>query len=451
LVEYLPDDGGISAGWADDCGVIERRALKQLETAAGDTPVVLIHGPRQTGKTTLARQLGGRTYYTFDDLELASAARRDPGGFVASLRGPVVLDEVQLVPEIFRAIKATVDVDRTPGRFVLTGSADVLLLPGLSDSLAGRMEIVPLWPFSQGELLGVRETFIDRAFARTTPKQRTGGGAGTGKAGGAVGAGVRGEKRQKDRAGVVDLAELVLRGSFPEVVARKTESRRTAWFDAYVDTITKRDIAALSQIEGLSEVPRLFEMLAVRTSQLVNTADYSRTLGIANSTLRRYLTLLEMAFMIVPLRAWSNNKGVRLAKAAKLHVVDAGLAAALAKVGPGHLRDDRTFLGPLLETFVAMELTKQRAWSALRPTIMHFRSHAGPEVDLVLEANAGQIVGVEVKASSNVERRDASGLLALAELAGPKFVRGIVLYNGKHLLPLAENIWAWPIQELWAE
>jgi len=408
--------------------MIPRHATARLRKALADRPVVLLHGARQTGKTTLALALAAADhparYVTFDTLTALSAARGDPAGFLAGIEGPVVLDEVQRVPDLFVAIKAAVDRDRDPGRFLLTGSANVLLVPRLSESLAGRMEIVPLWPFSQGEIERVVEGFVDAMFDEAAP---------------ALGAAARG----------VALAERVLRGGFPEAVAMGSAERRSAWFDAYLTTILGRDVRDLANIEGLTELPRLLALVAARPMALLNYAELVRSAGLAQSTLKRYFALLEAVFLVRTLRPWHANIGKRMVKTPKVMLCDSGLAAHLMGIDDARLAQDRMLLGGLLESFVAMEITKQIGWSASAPALYHFRTHEGDEVDLVLERRSGALVGIEVKSAATVTGTDFKGMRALAQAAGRRFHRGVVLYTGTEVVPFGPRLHAMPIEALW--
>jgi predicted AAA+ superfamily ATPase len=400
-----------------------------LREALRDTPVVLLNGARQTGKSTLvgSGMLGDHEarYLTLDEAGVLAAAEADPSGFLSGLEGPVILDEVQRSPGLFPAIKAEVDRDRRPGRFLLTGSANVLLLPRLSESLAGRMEILTLWPLSQGEIEGVKEGFVDAVFTGGLLSIPDGPG------------------------GTPNLHERLLRGGYPEVLGRSSESRRRAWFGSYVTTILQRDVRDLSNIEGLTELPRLLSLLAARSASLVNYAELSRSASMPQSTLKRYVSLLEATFLVSTLPAWSSNLGKRLVRSPKLLLCDTGLISGMQGLSAERLASDPVLIGPLLENFVAMELRKQSAWSDTQPRLFHFRTQTGQEVDLVMENAAGRIVGVEVKASATVGARDFRGLRALAEASGDRFRRGIVLYTGKTAVPFGENLHALPVGSLW--
>ena len=404
-----------------------RHAAASLRTALADRPVVLLNGARQTGKTTLARAVAeevGARYVTLDDLTMLGAARGDAAGFLAGFAQPLVLDEVQRAPELLLAIKAAVDRRRTPGRFLLTGSANVLLVPRVAESLAGRMEIVPLWPFSQGEVEGAVEGFIEAAFGDAP--QAFGGPAASAR-----------------------LVERVLHGGYPEVVPLASAERRRAWFDAYVTTILQRDVRDLARIEGLTELPRLLTLLASRPMAQLNYADLSRGTGLPQSTLKRYFALLETVFLVRLLPPWHANIGKRLVKTPKVLLTDTGLAAHLMGVDDARLAQDRSLLGGLLETFVSMELVKQTGWSADPPALYHFRTHEGGEVDLVLERRGGALVGIEVKSAATVSAADFKGLRVLAEVAGRRFRRGIVLYTGSEVVPFGTKLHAVPVEALW--
>jgi hypothetical protein len=407
-----------------------RGLARAVAEALADRPVVLVNGARQTGKTTLARHLAATVhparYVTLDDASVLAAAHGDPAGFVSGLQEPVILDEVQRVPELFPAIKAAVDRDRTAGRFLLTGSADVLLLPRLSESLAGRMEVHTLWPLSQGELEGQPEELVDALFADSLPAPRSPQG---------------GRKPE--------LVDRLVRGGYPEVVGIAADARRQAWFGSYVTTILQRDVRDLANIEGLTMLPRLLRLLASRSTALLNFADLSRSIGIPQTTLKRYMALLEMTFLLQTLPAWFVNIGKRLVKSPKLLLNDTGLAAHLQGLNAERLVGDRVLLGPLLENFVVMELKKQAGWSRRQPQLHHFRTEAGEEVDVVLEDAAGGVVGIEVKAAATVAQMDFKGLRTLAAAAGKRFHRGVVLHTGPEVIPFAADLHALPISTLW--
>lgn len=409
--------------------MIKRSIADAVLEALKDNPVVLLHGARQTGKTTLVRWMAKgphpARYITMDDAGVLAAARDDPAGFLSGIKGPVILDEVQRVPDLFLAIKAEVDRDRGPGRFLLTGSADVFLLPRLSESLAGRMEILTLWPFSQGEIESVKEGFIDALFSGSPPEMK-----------GAC----------LDRG---ELFSRLLAGGYPEVIQRASSNRRRAWFGSYITTILQRDVRDLANIEGLIDLPRLLSLLAARATSLLNFSEISRSMGMPQSTLKRYMALLETTFLVQLLPAWSGNLGKRLVKSPKLILSDSGLMGHLLGMDKRRSALDMTILGPLLENFVVMELCKQASWSRVRPVLFHFRAQAGREVDIVLEGAGGSVVALEVKASATVNAGDFKGLRALASALGKKFVCGAVLYTGRESIPFGRQLHALPISLMW--
>lgn len=407
-----------------------RRYIRdQVDAALADTRVVLLNGARQVGKSTLARQIAderGGQYQTLDDPAVAAAAQADADAFVQAAAGFAVIDEVQLAPNLFPAIKRVVDRDPQPGRFLLTGSANALMLPRVAESLAGRMQILTLHPLAQCEVVDSGHNFVDALFAAARWTAR------------AV---------ATDRA---DLARRVVTGGFPEVLGRPEPERRAAWFGSYLASLLQRDVRDLASIEGVRELPRLLGLLAARTGGLMNASEVARSAAIADTTLRRYLALLEAIFIVQPLSAWSTNFGKRLVKAPKMHLLDTGLAAHLqGLVAPEALAASQQF-GPLVEAFVVQEVRRQLGWSRTRAGAWHFRTAAGREVDLVLERSDGRIAGIEVKASSNLRTADAAGLAALAEATGERFVRGAVMYAGDRLLPLGPKVWAVPLGVLWA-
>lgn len=410
--------------------MLTRNITTSIVEALSDTPVIMINGARQTGKSTLAKSLLNEKqinrYVTLDDSTTLAAAKHDPEGFLSGLGDSVAIDEIQRAPELFLAIKADVDRNRAPGRYLLTGSANVLLLPRLSESLAGRMEIFTLLPFSQGEFSGNRECFIDMIFSGSLPVFTCP------------------DYSEKN------LIEIALKGGYPEAAARSTESRRRAWFASYITTILQRDVRDLANIEGLTSMPHLLSTLATRATALLNYSELSRTAGLPQSTLKRYMTLFETIFLIEQLPAWHSNLGKRLVKASKLVLNDSGLLASLLEINLDRLVNSRLF-GALIENFVIMELKKQIAWSIIKPAMMHYRTQTGQEVDLVLEDRGGRVVGIEIKSAKTVVGHDFNGLASLAEASGENFIRGIVLYDGREQVSFGENLVAMPVSALWAK
>lgn len=407
----------------------ERLAAPRLSEALDDSPVALVHGPRQCGKTTLAQYVGterGFGYVTFDDETARRAAAEDPAGYADGLPEKVVLDEVQRVPELFAALKAAVDRRRTPGRFILAGSTNVLLLPKLADSLAGRMAIVRLHPFAQAEVARTTPRFLDRLFSAGFP--------------------TRTAPRLAD-----ELADRVVGGGFPSALARPSGRRRAAWYGDYVETLVQRDVRDLARIASLDALPRLLAAAAAQSAQLFNAAELGSSFQLSRPTVRDYLTLLERVFLIDLLPPWHSNRLSRLVKTPKLHLGDSGLAAALLGADRDALRADRRLFGHLLETFVLQELRRLASGEDQPTSFFHFREKDGLEVDVVLDRGARGLAGVEVKASATVGPDDFRGLRKLKTAAGTKFRNGVVLYDGETCAPFGDGMFAVPIRFLWED
>lgn len=403
-----------------------RLAEPTLITALADTPVVLIHGPRQCGKTTIALQVGKRRryrYYTFDDAATLAAARSDITGFVSRLEKHAILDEVQHVPQLFAALKPVVDANRNAVRFILTGSSNVLLVPRLSDSLAGRMEILRLYPLSQIELERARPTFLGTLFSNAHSFAHNG------------------------RLGK-ELAERIVRGGYP-VVQGRTPRRRDDWYANYIETLVQRDVRDLAHIGSLDALPKLLTLAASQTARLANISEMASQFELSRPTIRSYLTLIERLFLIEFLPPWFSNRVKRLIKSPKLHFGDTGLACSLLRCSAAELDDQRDLLGQLLETFVFGEIEKQASAHSERISLHHMRDKDGYEVDIVLQRGT-HYAGIEVKAASSVREGDFRGLKRLRELLGPRFHSGIVLYDGENVLPFGEGLLAVPLSSLWA-
>ena len=420
MVEILPVHGKLST-------MFKRKILKSILEALSDTPVVFLRGARQTGKSTLVMSMADgpypARYVTLDNAGTLSAASADPAGFIAGIEKPVVIDEVQRVPELLLAVKEDVDRNREPGRYVLTGSADILTLPDVADALAGRMEVLTLWPLSIGEVRGQNGNCIEAFFADDF---------------------LRRLKPDPD----FDLVSAIAAGGFPEPAQRSVQRRRRAWFDSYITTMLDRNIRDLAQIQDLAAVPRLLKLLAGRTATLHNQSEVSRSCGIPNSTLSRYMAILEMTFLLKLIPAWSPNLGKRLVKAPKLFMVDTGLACHLIGIDMEGLSRGDEPTGRVFENFVVLELLKQASWAGQSLHLYHFRSHAGQEVDLVIENGRREVVGVEIKFSATPSPRDFSGLKTLRAHLGKKFIRGLLVYTGREVVPFAEDLHAVPVSAL---
>jgi hypothetical protein len=395
--------------------------------ALADSPVVLLHGPRQCGKTTLAKLVGARkgyAYITFDDDVAREGAESDPAGFVDRLPPRVILDEVQRVPSLFTAVKAAVDRRRDPGRFLLTGSANVLLVPRLADSLAGRMAIQRLHPLSQAELERRRPSFLDTLFGGAFKARRT------------------------DRL-ARDLPARVAAGGYPAALVRQAGRRRAAWYRDYLDAIVQRDVRDLARIGALDAVPRLLGAAAGQTARLLNVSELAAPFSVSRPTIADYMTLLQRVFLVEELPAWHSNRLKRLVKSPKLHLGDTGLASALLGVDAEALNADRQLLGQLTETFVFQELRRQASWHEDPLSFFHFRDKDGVEVDIVIERGPRAVAAVEVKASATVRAADFSGIRKLKEAVGRNFAGGVVLYDGEIAASFGDGLFAVPIRSLW--
>lgn len=403
----------------------------RIRASLTDTPVTLIRGARQTGKSTLARQIGDElnppaAYFTLDRVTTAGALQQAGPAFFEAFRDrTLILDEVQRDPRAFLHIKVSVDEDRRPGRFILTGSADPLQMPDLGDSLAGRMTVIALHPLSQDELAGRPARFIDALF---------------------------GSDFRPAAQAAPDLLSRLVRGGYPEAVERQQPSRRAQWFEDYVNILIDRDARTLQTIQQPADLERLLRMLAAQSAGLLNYAGLSRSLGFPAATLKSYFALLHKLLIVTTLPAWYVNASSRVAKSPKAYLCDTGLMAYLLdqSVERLPLPSSSSQLGGMLETFVMNELTRQLGWNATRARLFHFRAHAGNEVDIVLEGPAGQVVGVEVKATNNPGARDFNGLRALRDEARGRFVRGVLLYTGDQVLPFGPDVLAVPIAALWS-
>jgi len=404
----------------------ERLLERKVGEALSDTPVVLIVGPRRAGKTTLVRKIGGteRTYVTLDDQTVLDAAQSDPAGFVRGLN-EATIDEIQRVPELLLAIKRSVDEDYRPGRFLLTGSANVMTLPRVADSLAGRIETLRMLPLARAEIAGTGPTFLDRVFS--------------------------GELQVAGQASVGDgLVQTVLAGGFPEALARASERRRQTWARSWLASVLTRDLRDIAEVEKLTELPKFVRMLAEHSGKLVNYSRFGSGIGVSHKTGQRYVNLLEQVFVVATLQPWHTNALKRIVKTPKLHFLDCGLLAAARGLTFARLKADRGEFGGLLESFAFSEILKLMTASDLQLVPYHFRDQQMHEVDIVLERDDGMIVGIEIKAAATVRSGDFAGLRTLAEACGERFSHGVVLYDNTELVPFGDRMVAAPLSCLWA-
>lgn len=406
---------------------VSRHLQRAVQAALGDTRVVAVNGARQVGKSTLVHALMKTQRRgeerTLDDGTTLAAARADPRRFVQH-DGLLAIDEVQRAPDLMLAIKAAVDQDTRPGQYLLTGSARVLGLKALPDALVGRMETLELWPFSQGELEGLPDGFVDAAFDDEPRFTNTG-------------------KTSRD-----ELVERVTRGGFPEAT-RRDEGRRARFFSAYAHDLVERDVSQLADLRKREALHQLLRAVAHLPAQFLKVERLASDSQVPASSVERYLSLFEEVFFLKRLPAWSNASTERAVHLRKVLFVDSGLCAHLqGRTVKRLLRDDAAF-GPLLENFVIAELARQLGWATTQATLSHYRTRDGYEVDAVLEADDGRVVGVEVKAAETVRLDDFKGLRHLATRAKGRFHRGVVLYAGDRVLPFGDRLVAVPIDSLW--
>lgn len=384
-----------------------------------DTPAILINGPRQSGKTTLVKEYSpALPYYTLDDENTLNAAKQDPIGFINRI-DKAIIDEIQRAPELLRAIKLSIDENRQPGRFLLTGSANLFALPQIGDSLAGRMEILTLYPLSLAETQYRENHFIKYAQNQSWPSQTA-------------------------YSEESDIVSQVLVGGYPEMLTRQTFDRRHAWAKSYIKAIVERDVKDISSIEKLVEMPRLLKVLAQQSGQLTNFTQIGGQLNLDTKTAQKYVGLLETLFLVHQLKPWHDNTLSRLIKTPKIHFLDSGLLACVNRITPESIKKDRSSFENLLETWVYNELLKMCALADEPWNIYYYRDKDQVEVDFLLENHARKMIGIEVKASHTVMNQDFRGLRKLAALTNKNWISGIVLYNGSQCLSFGDNFWAIP-------
>lgn len=409
--------------------LIEDTLLQSLEAF----PVVYLAGPRQSGKTTLVQRIASTRhpahYISFDDIQMRASVQRDPEAFLNSLQGPVILDEIQMVPELFRPLKIIVDrnrkqVDGGRGRFLLTGSASVMALPALSDALVGRMVLHQLLPLCSAEVAEkTPSAFIDRAFS---------------------------EPWHFDQLPQAKSSEMMIKASFPELLPLRQHTLRHTWSNGYVNTLLQRDVHTLLEIEKIDSMPNLLRLFATRTGGLLNESSLARDCGLNHITAKRYRLLLESLFFLQSVPAWTHNLGKRLIKSPKIYLGDLNILAYLLDIDLQTVGSTHPILyGRVLENFVAIELQKQLSFSGTQARLYHYRASAGQEVDFILEGPQNTIIGIEVKANTKVSPKDFAHLESLKKDLGTHFQQGIVFYQGTDITAFGEKMWAVPISRLW--
>jgi hypothetical protein len=401
-----------------------RMLVPRVREALRDTPVVAISGPRQSGKTTLARQFVGRkrSFVNLDDLSVLAAAKADPAGFIAGLDGAVI-DEIQRAPELLLPIKQAVDAERRPGRFLLTGSANIFTMPRVMESLAGRVESLELLPLSAGELVGrAKPRFLERAFS--------------------------GRLIRAARGSASTPIPAMIDGGYPAALARKESHRRRAWHRAYLRSLVDKDVAEIQRLDKLTRFPRLIAVAAQSSAQLVNLSEIARNVQLDHKTVDEYLSVLERLYILRRLAPWHRNELKRIIKTPKLHFIDAGLLTTVRGFDAAALMLDRTRLGPILESYVFGELLKLSTIAEQELHLFHYRDKDQVEVDFIVESSAGDLIGIEAKCAATVQASDFRGLERLRSIAGDQFRQGIVLYTGADALPFGDRFAAVPLSAL---
>lgn len=416
----------------DNSHLIVRNVEALALATINDTPVTVIQGARQVGKSTLALMLAAKLdnrQVTFDNPSNLQAAREDPVGFAEQYpEGTLIIDEVQLFPQILRTIKLAIDANRRPGRFIITGSADLLHITGANESLAGRAETIRLLPFSQGEMGGYKEDFV-RAILSEDPL--------------ALSDRTSPLKRQ-------DYASLVARGGYPEAIIRESR-RRKSFFRNYLTSVLDHDAVNLSGLAHLDKLSLLFSLLAAQTSGELVKTNLAKLVGIPQTSIHAYIRLLNDLCLIHELPAWGRNVSKRAVGRSKLSLDDTGLASFLNGESAESLADilHGEKFGNLLESLAVSELRKQQAWSDCDYSLYHYRDKDQREADILIELFDGRILCLEIKATQTVLRKHFGGLQHLRDVLGERFIGGFVLYTGQESLPFGDRLFALPLYTLW--
>ncbi|MEU1431249.1 ATP-binding protein [Nocardia sp. NPDC005746] len=414
-------------------GIAPRRLCNVLQARVAEEPVVVLNGPRTVGKSTLLAHLAAATnrkVIDCDDPATRAAVRNDPGRFVGG-DDLVLIDEYQLVPELLDAIKAELNRDLRPGRYVLAGSTRYSTLPQAGQSLTGRVDILDVLPLSQGEIAGTRESLIHSLL----------------------------EGDQPDFSGFTsdtsrdEYARRITSGGMPVALRRPPGRSRNRWFANYLELVLERDVIELSRVRQREMLPRLLEQLAARTAQVLNISTAAQNIGMEKSSAENYVRLLEAVFLVHRLPAWGTTLGSRIARQPKLHVVDSGVAAWLLGLTPGKIAAADpavlTQYGHLTETFAVGEILKQLSWWDAPVTVGHFRTGTGDEVDLVVEADDGCVIAFEFKAGTRIHGEDLRGIRALRTKLGNRLTTSIILYTGPHAYRHEEGSLVLPLDSLW--
>lgn len=408
--------------------MIPRHIRSDVLAALKDTRVVVVLGARQVGKSTLVEDIaattGAKTLVSLDDHVIRSNAERDPTGLISDLVVPAVIDEVQRVPDLLLSIKRRVDRDKTPGQFLLTGSANLITAPRIADALTGRAEYHRLWPLTQAEIRGTRGTLLPALFAGKAPAL------------------------SQQPIGRRGYAEIIAAGGYPEARIRESK-RRSGYFASHVETLIVRDMLDIARVGDHHAIRRLLDAFAATSASLVSYAGLARDLSIDLKTAQAHIDLLETLFVIRRLPAYSGNLLNRVVKTPKGYVTDSGMLLHLLGGDAERIVTDGKIAGLAFETFAVMELLRHAEWLDHPPRPFHYRDRDGREVDLVLEHPNGGVVGIEVKAAASIHNSDLAGLRYLRSKLGDRFLGGAVVYTGEATVPFGDRLFAVPLSALW--
>jgi predicted AAA+ superfamily ATPase len=394
-----------------------------------DSRIVFIAGARQVGKTTLASKVIAdehpMTFYTLDDKVTRDAALADPTGFVAGLVGPAFIDEIQRAPDLLLALKQVVDKDPVPGRFLITGSANVLASRKIRDALPGRIDRVRMWPLARTEIEGGNLNVAEELLAGRAPQVTDA------------------------PLGHAAFSSIVCEGGYPEARRRPAGRSRTRWFSNYIDTTLERDLFELAEARRVEDIGQLLRLLATQSANLANYSTIAQRLNMDPKTVKAYIGLLEQMFLVQRLPAWRPGLGAREATTPKVYICDSGLLAYLLGADEKRVESDDRITGKICETFVAAEIMKHISWAQDEVRLYHYQRDR-EDVDLILENRRGEIAAIEVKAHATVRQNDLHWLRKLRDTRGTQFKAGIVIYSGAQTTPLGDQLWAVPYAGLWA-
>lgn len=409
--------------------MFSRYARSLITEALTDTRIVLVMGARQVGKSTLTEEIATVDHpaqtLTLDDKTTRDSANNDPTGFVAGLQGPVLIDEVQRSPDLLLAIKESVDKDKAPGRFLLTGSANILTAPKIYEALAGRIEIINLSPLAQSEIERSGDNLVDLLFAASPPR---------------ILDATIGREAFIDRA---------IRGGYPEARLRE-QRRRDRWFQGYLTSVIEKDLREISDAHKLDQIPALLRIIAAQAANLYKADNISQRVALDKKTVQAYTRLLETVFLVRRIKAWVPNIGGRGIHTPKIFITDSGLLAYLLGADAKRAAEDDQITGKLFENFVVMEVARLVEWAQTAVTQYHYRTRDNEEIDIVLESRSGDLACIECKTAATIDPKDYRPMEKLRDQRGRRFIAGFVIYTGGDTKPLTDRIWAVPVSALWS-